>query len=114
MRAEHTHAVRAAERDTALVTDPFDPRLQLPSTLAALGKPSTINDGTLDPTFRCRGEWVEDALVAHAKDRNIGGLRQFCDAAVASAAQYGRIIRVDRKDRPGKPDPVQRGDQPAS
>src|SRR5215831_14468354 len=110
MRIEHTHAVRTTERDTAFTTDPFDPRLQLPSILAALGKASVVDDGTLNPTLRCRGKWLEDALVAHAKDGNIGRLRQFCDTAVASATQHGRIIRVDRKYRPGKPDPVRRGD----
>ena len=72
----------------------------------ALGKSSVVDDGTLNPTLCCRGERLEDALVAHAKDGNIGRLRQFCDSAVASATQHGRIIRVDRKYRPGKPDPV--------
>src|SRR5262249_60391787 len=68
----------------------------------------------IKPLIACRGKWLEDAVVAHAKDRNIGRLRQFRDGAVASATQYGRIVRVDRKYRPGKPDPVQRGDQPSS
>jgi hypothetical protein len=100
MRTEHPHAVRPAERDIAVVTDPFDLRLALAPAIAAFGKSAVINDGTLRPALRSRSERFEDALVAHAKDGDIGRLRQFCDAGVASVTEHGRIIRIDRKYRP--------------
>src|SRR6516165_7300467 len=100
MRTEHPHAVRPAECDTAVATDPFDLGLPPTTLLATLGKPTVVDDGRFDPAFRRRGEWLEHALVADSEDGDIGRLRQFCDAAVALPAENTRIIRVDRKYRP--------------
>src|SRR5436305_11987130 len=56
----------------------------------------------------------EDALVAEAEDRDIRRFRKLGGARVARSAEDARVIRVDRKDPPGKPDRFERGDDPSA
>jgi hypothetical protein len=102
MRAQHSHAIRPAERDSGLPADSLDLGLQATPVFSALGKPAIIDYRGRRATLSGGAQRLQDTRVTDTKHRDIRRLRQFRDAAVALAAGHGRVVRVDGKYAAGK------------
>src|SRR5207248_393221 len=84
------------------------------SLVAALGEAAIIDYRAAYAALRRGDEGVEHEPMA---DTECGDVRDFwhlCDARIAGPAENRRVIRVDRVDRAGEADPVERDDQPSS
>src|SRR5437773_5557339 len=84
------------------------------SLVAALGEAAIIDYRAAYAALRRGGEGVEHEPVADTEDGDLRDLWRLRDARIACPPENRRVIRVDRVDRAGEADPVERDDQPSS
>src|SRR3954452_20235476 len=80
--------------------------------VAALGEAAIIDHRAAYAALRRSDEGVEHQPVADTEYGDVRDLWRLRDARIAGPAENRRVIRVDRKDRAGEADPVERDDQP--
>src|SRR5438105_2614189 len=111
-RVQDAHAVGTAQRDAVLAADCGEAVLQQPPFLAALGEATIIDHRALYAALRRSGERIQHQPVSETKYGEVRRLWRLRDTRIAGPSEHRRVVRVDRKDRAGEADPVQRDDQP--
>src|SRR4051794_13445385 len=84
------------------------------SFVAALGEAAIIDHRAAYAALRRGGKGIDHEPMADTEYRDVRDLWRLRDARIAGPPENRWVVRVDREDRAGKADPVERDDQPSS